>query len=121
MGLFNKWLKEELEIEQDIAGYAPKDREKILWERYGRTKNEFNWMNFGDKDSNDAASQDIIDSSDLPSFDKIIPDSYDMSIDMLQDLDDAGIDTLDFDLMDNDERLEVLEEHGIDTDFWDFD
>lgn len=39
-----------------------------------------------------------------------------MSLDLESDLEDAGIDALDFSLMDEDERREALEDAGLDTD-----
>jgi len=37
-------------IEEELLKHDPEDREDILTSQYGRTKEEFPWIDFGDED-----------------------------------------------------------------------
>lgn len=92
MGLFDALtgdLEEDRQIEEDLYGYAPEEREEILMIRYGRVKEEFPWIDFGDDDM----AQEFDDSDCIDSDDEEI-DSDD--IDDEVDIDEFDIDP-DFD------------------------
>lgn len=113
MSFFSDLFNKDNRIADDLYGYSLEDRETILHDRYGRSKEEFPWIDFGEEDS-DHYNSGIGDDEDTDKPD--ISDSSFMTRDQIWELGNAGIDLDDLDMMDNDERIEALELAGLDPD-----
>lgn len=91
MGLFDALtgdLEEDRQIEEDLYGYAPEEREEILMIRYGRVKEEFPWIDFGDDDiaqESEESDDEEIDSDDTD--DEVDIDEFDIDPDFDSDYD----------------------------------
>ena len=68
MGLFDEWKKEEDKIADDLYGIIPEEREDYLLRVYGRRKEEFPWIDFGEEDE-EITDEDIDDEFDDDEFD----------------------------------------------------
>ena len=53
MSIFDDMLEEHERIAQELHGYLPEEREKALRDVYGRSKDEFPWIDFGNGSEND--------------------------------------------------------------------
>lgn len=64
MGLFDEWKKEEDKIADDLYGIEPERREDYLLHVYGRRKEEFPWIDFGEEDE-EASDEDFDEDEDI--------------------------------------------------------
>lgn len=61
MGLFNDIVDEDRKIEHELYNFKPENREKVLNDFYGRCKEEFGGVDFGDEvNSNNNSSGSFI-------------------------------------------------------------
>jgi len=72
-------LEEDRNIEDDLNGYAPEDREEYLMSVYGRTKEEFPGVDFGD--DLEQMSEELDDIDDIDDIDEDIDDIEDSDAD----------------------------------------
>ena len=117
MGWLGNMIDRDNRIIEDLYKYPPGEREAVLMVKYGRMKEEFGEVDFGD--DQEAIGEEEYDNTDGSDDDELKPDIADtdlMSKDQIWELGRAGIDLFEFDLMDNDERIEALEDAGLDPD-----
>lgn len=115
MGWFGDTIDENRRIEEDLFNYPPEDREMVLNIKYGRIKDDFPWLDFGEEISESCGNcnYSTVDAESEP------PDVCDtgmMTRDQIWELGNAGIDPDEFDLMDNDEKIEALIDAGLEPD-----
>ena len=64
MGLFDDMFAEDEIITEEIHGYLPEERERALRDIYGRSKEEFSWVDFGDDSEESSSDYDDEDNED---------------------------------------------------------
>lgn len=65
MSIFDEMFEEDEKIADDLYGFLPEEREEYLMSVYGRSKEEFPWVDFGDDTESSASdASDDFDSDD---------------------------------------------------------
>lgn len=58
MSLFDDMFAEDERITEELHGYLPEERESVLRDVYGRSKEEFSWVDFGDDTKESSSDYD---------------------------------------------------------------
>lgn len=94
MSLFDKWFNEDEKIAEELHGFLPDEREDYLLHTYGRAKEEFPWVDFGDDHADRSMDEDSDDKFDDDRDDDFDEDDDDFDEDSDEyDSDDIDVDS----------------------------